>query len=646
MSKRKIIAAIMAYPESEYQQRTLDGLCSACSLYGYDLAVFTMLVLSGHFYKDYLEGERNIYELINFNEFDGVYIDAVSLIENNDHYLLDYIVEKARKNCTKPVISTDFKLDGYDCISNNDDASIAVITAHVLDVHKVDPKKVLFLTGSKGNDVAMHRLKGITEEYAKRGLTLEEEQIVWGDFWYSGGHDLADRIISGETERPQAVICASDHMAMGLIRALMKAGIDVPGDIIVTGYDSTTEGILDNVSLTSYIPDTGITVHKAISRLVEQIEPGRELLPPAHFDTGLCVSASCGCGENIMVTKERIRSQLITTHRDYTDPDFLDKADLAMLLDSYDFERYTGTRGVESGIREIYGTDWLIRPYKNMWLCLCPDWLNTDKKQLHGYPPKMNIAIHTVPTPSFQIDDIQHYTVRNDHLFDTSLMLPALKEEHDPSVFYFTPIHFSTETLGYCVVQCDIHQKKKPGIVFHNWARNVNNALELIRSRNMLESLAVRDEMTGLMNRRGMDFALRRLYSTPNASALLAIVIDLDGLKKINDEYGHNEGDFAIKAVARMAERIALPGEFCIRAGGDEFYIIGCDIYDDELLNLRVKKFHQLLSDYAAEFDKPYDIYASVGYAMGNISDGIDNVISTADERMYSEKTKNKRQRI
>ena len=92
----KRIGFVMAYPESMYQQMMLDAACSVCETYGYDLVVWTMLVQTCHYFKDYLEGELNIYELMNFDKVDAVVVNTISLTENGDFYLVDNICEKIR----------------------------------------------------------------------------------------------------------------------------------------------------------------------------------------------------------------------------------------------------------------------------------------------------------------------------------------------------------------------------------------------------------------------------------------------------------------------------------------------------------------------------------------------------------------------
>ena len=63
--------------------------------------------------------------------------------------------------------------------------------------------------------------------------------MYYGNFWNDSGEELARRYLSGEIPRPQAVICTNDFMAFGLCDGLSEAGVDIPGELTVTGYDLT-----------------------------------------------------------------------------------------------------------------------------------------------------------------------------------------------------------------------------------------------------------------------------------------------------------------------------------------------------------------------------------------------------------------------
>ena len=123
---------------------------------------------------------------------------------------------------------------------------------------------------------------------------------------------------------------------------------------------------------------------------------------------------------------------------------------------------------------------------------------------------------------------------------------------------------------------------------------------------------------------------------------LFVAVIDMNGLKKINDTYGHSEGDYSITTLSTAIKQSALPGEICVRAGGDEFYIIGIGDYDDATMSARAESIRAALQELHTKAKKDYALTASIGMVTETIdmNTNIDAAINRADEKMYNEKMK------
>ncbi len=153
--------------------------------------------------------------------------------------------------------------------------------------------------------------------------------------------------------------------------------------------------------------------------------------------------------------------------------------------------------------------------------------------------------------------------------------------------------------------------------------------------------------MTGAYNRRGMKLMFDDLSSNANSDdSIMALVIDMDRLKAINDTYGHENGDFGINAVCKAAMSITYEKEICVRAGGDEFYVIGIGEYSPEDVNQRIVLFEDKLTEINRKHNKPYLISASIGSACIPLIGGVDltRIIKIADAKMYENKVRKKAQ--
>ncbi len=641
--KRKIIAVLAIYLENSYQTRVLDGIFSQCSRYGYDVAVFAPLVQSIHSDKPYLRGEWNIYSLVNFDKFDGVIVTALPIHANGNAPIYQELVELVRKKCRKKVVSIDLPFDGSETAYTNDRKAFYEIAEHVYDVHRC--KNVYFLNGFPDQDVCKERLAGYRDFLEERGLEFDENKVFPGDFWYDSGEQLAERIYTGQLEIPDAVICASDHMAIGLMNKLIQHGISVPGQVVVTGYDSTKESVINTTTLTTYEPGSTATAEEAVNLLHAVIDPDEPQLEAADaISKNLRIGDSCGCRPDMAYINRRIHRSLYNVNSYIRATQKDPSVDISDLLDSYLFERLVSVSGPGQCLHEIYRSTRMLHPYRDFYMCLRPDWMDTEESWKKGYPDRMNLVIH-----SEAATDTEEYPgacfTRNDQegerSFYTEEMLPEMFEEREePLAFYFSPVHFEEELFGYAVMTAQLTQERKLDYFYHNWLRNINSALEMTRVRTRIEAKSEIDAMTGLYNRRAMQNKIQGMKQFGKGKVLLALVADLDRLKFINDTYGHHEGDYAIGAVARVLSQCTTSNEICVRSGGDEFILLGVDEYTEESVDRKVAHMEELLSAAGRQGSKSYDISASIGYCLARLRDdtNIDMLIEVADQRMYDVK--------
>lgn len=632
---RKVIGLITAFPESISVQRIFSGIFSQCQKYGYDVAVFSSLELTCNAQKNLMEGELYIYHLINYDRLDAVIVDTASLRNGGVTKVADKILEDLRTKCKKPVISLGETLGDYPCFCVSDRALFREISQHIFDIHQC--KNVYFLTGSENNPVSEDRLNGYLDYLSEKGLPADEKKIFYGDFWYSGGKALAERIVSGELEKPDGIICASDHMAIGLVNHLVENGFKVPKDIVVTGFDATEEAAINSIAISTFTPDSEKTMVEAVNEIRRQIDPDKELFPYVptskdHFRVG----GSCGCPYEHEYIAKMFKNSLYYTHHDYSKE--VESFDIGTLIESNMLEYLCDTSSLNDYLVEIIKLIYLIRPYSEFFLCMDQNWLNADLCCATGYPKQMDAIIY--------MNREKNTAYYPNHVFDTKLMLPELgNEEREPSVFYFMPVHFLEKTMGYAVLIRPISTPHYVNCVVRKWLKNINCSLEIFRTRNRLHSLSTKDGMTGVYNRRGMELMLDEMMAKANPKdSMLALVIDMDNLKQLNDTYGHLDGDFGIKAICNAVGCITKEKELCVRAGGDEFYVIGIGEYTLQEAAKRIASFEKALEEINQKSGKPYQLSASIGSACIPLSSGMNTmgIIKIADAKMYENKVQKK----
>lgn len=109
------------------------------------------------------------------------------------------------------------------------------------------------------------------------------------------------------------------------------------------------------------------------------------------------------------------------------------------------------------------------------------------------------------------------------------------------------------------------------------------SALDLARAESAIEQLATVDPLTGLLNRRGFQHEMHYVRAVARRLKLpvFAVFVDVGGLKRMNDEYGHAAGDALLTSVARALGRSARETDLACRWGGDEFLLVGVGVRPD-----------------------------------------------------------------
>jgi diguanylate cyclase (GGDEF)-like protein len=163
-------------------------------------------------------------------------------------------------------------------------------------------------------------------------------------------------------------------------------------------------------------------------------------------------------------------------------------------------------------------------------------------------------------------------------------------------------------------------------------ARNETNALYL---------QATHDSLTGLANRNLFFDRLRNRVSTGRRQIepLGILVIDMDGLKRVNDTYGHRAGDAALREMALRISRIPRRSDLVARLGGDEFGVILDDISDRNVLLSIVERI-SLETDQPFRFEgRTLELTASIGAArFPEDGNNVDALLEAADRSMYQMK--------
>ena len=225
-------------------------------------------------------------------------------------------------------------------------------------------------------------------------------------------------------------------------------------------------------------------------------------------------------------------------------------------------------------------------------------------------------------------------------------LLPKEFLEDEPMNYFFAVLHHGAHCFGYVAI--NFKEIRTYMRTFQAWLNNVSNSLENVRIHSKLnrlvyklEDMSIRDELTGLYNRRVLE-TLGKTYlqlSIEAQSKLMVFIADMDKLKYINDTFGHFYGDVALKVIAVALQKAADDDEICIRLGGDEFMVVGMD-YDNEKMKNFLTRFVDELNRFNAMQQHDVRVFISYGYYIitPDQETTIENCMRVADTLMYQQK--------
>lgn len=649
------IAVIIAGIDQSYQAAILKGIASSAVKCNMHISVFVSFsgtmgdskqqsddfnTLSGTMSNPKHDtGEFNIFNLPDLSFFDGAI-----LLTNTIGYqpVINDILEKI-KAADIPAVSIDYDIPYLYHIGIDNKIAMRRITEHLIDVHKFSRFK--YISGPKDNPESADRLSAFLEVLREHDITIDDDSLFYGDFRAPSGKAAIDYFLTQDEKLPDAIICANDVMAASAINKLVEFGYSVPKDIAVTGFDNTYSHHNYQVELTSVdrpLVFSGQLACEMLDNHFNELTFNRSIVlsAGAHF------TESCGCMENAHLDISEFRSLNYRNYMKYEHSmSFMSSINRlnCSLLSCNTLEAYVDT--LKSFVAEM--------DPEEFYLCLCDNWDSESAIDDNSRGISESDDIQTDYTDRFIVavaykrgkfyDDTKIVSKKN--------LLPETDGSIETGLYYYIPMHFGKRCLGY---MC-IHNSPLPlnNSMFETLCISLSNSIENLRKVVCLEFavsklriLYTMDTFCDIYNRNGFVQASGAIYEdcVKNKKNIMLMFIDLDGLKGINDTYGHDVGDCAICNIADILRDSCTNGEVFCRFGGDEFIVFASESTDEdaERLTAKIQANVKAINDRKCN---PYELSASTGYVISvpNPGDDIFRFVTEADKKMYVEKRKKKR---
>ncbi|MCX7748677.1 MAG: GGDEF domain-containing protein [Clostridia bacterium] len=192
-----------------------------------------------------------------------------------------------------PMVSVAGTIQGTTNILMDNKHGTMEMAEHLIEKHHC--RKIAFVKGPENHDEADKRFLGYKEALEKYSIPYDENLVIPGEFTWEGGVEAAKVILEHRKLDIDAIVCADDETALGVLAVLKEKGINVPYDIALTGFDDTDEAASCTPSLTTVkqrLSEQGkMAVRICFDIIQGKLRGGKDVYLPVS----LAIRQSCGC---------------------------------------------------------------------------------------------------------------------------------------------------------------------------------------------------------------------------------------------------------------------------------------------------------------------------------------------------------------
>lgn len=660
--RRLRVALFVSEFEDPYTDSLCKGAVKAAKEKDYDLYIFPAKFLDtkrSPTLDNYAYQNNCLFDFILDNNIDVA-------IVNTGNIAADLSAAEKRQFLQKisvPVVLISDTLEEYSCVNFDNCPGMISGIEHLIKKH--NKRKFGYVSGPKTNTDAMERYSIFEQSMRKNNIPPEQYKIVEGNFSYNCT-DVIERLLD-EYPDMDALVCANDMMCYGAYQVLETRNIKIGEDIAVLGFDDAPYSGEMQPGLSTVKADPALLGYEAVY-LCEGALKGE--IQEALVDTTFVVRESCGCERNaeeadhrdaisIKAHLDALNHTLVSISRNILDYEEENYKIYFMILNSlcstnvHSVYLYT----FEEEIEYKRGQEWKV-----------PEYVQLRAYYKEPYRRKPNIIYQPMPLYYYPVDpqDIIEIDASQQRIPFGQIFANKYSKCSEAVIKIVTMLYAGESQYGFLVWEIDedyfsyigqltyqIANALKTNRLLYKksqMAAALEESLQQIEEKNsILEEISKIDELTQIYNRRGfLDNMKRNVIAKENKGrAAVAIYADMNNLKLVNDQFGHEEGDYSLCAIGRILHDAvhSIDGKGAVgRIGGDEFCAYLITDIDNVEAQIR-QQIDEITENLNCNNDKPYYVSMSVGVKHFRCSEDV-NVsfeLEQADAQLYIYKQKKRK---
>lgn len=612
----KVIAFVHARFSSDDQQELVKNIARKSKEYACKVVFFSTLT---NFYEEDMDsGEIRIYDTIPIEKFDAIVFMAETFKSEEGQAAF---IQRATA-AGVPVIAVDHYVPGCINISFDYIEAFRKIVKHMVEFHGY--RNINFMAGIPDNSFSEERIRVFKEVLADNNIPLKTNSVYYGYFWEVPTEKAMQKMLEEDNNLPEAIICANDTMALTVCDFLIKRGIRVPEDVAVSGFDGLEAGRYHQPQLLTSVYDINVFADALFGLITGEacVAGEKKVLVSAYGQVQ--IGGSCGCAG---IAGIDAAAKIIQIKSDMNEQmEYL--INLGRMV-----AKYSESEGMDI-VQKAIPEQLKDMNYFDFWFCsekrlLMVDFPNalatnrTDSSIYHAicYSNKgKEVEISSVECVSKEhlVPDIEKH-LDSEH----PLLVVTVPNQDDPNAY--AVISIDTERFWYTAYS---------SFIFH-----LRFLLDMQRSQKRLLTMYRTDLLTGVLNRNGFYVMMERVLEYSELKDLTVLSIDMCDFKQINDNFGHAEGDEALKEVGRILRESITYRDIVARIGGDEFLIVLFRENQKQRTEEIIASINKKAEAFNEKNEKNYKLIFSIGVCseeLGNHS--LDYFLRKADQKMYEHK--------
>ena len=591
--------------------------------------------------EDINPAETYVFDIMPYEELDCVIIMDEKI---KSHSVANRIIDRAKENKV-PVVVVDGSYEGTTSIKIDYEQGFEKIVRHVIEEHHV--KHPHMMAGLPDNFFSDQRIEIFKRVIAENGIPYDESMLSYGHFWADPTRDAMREILKRD-ELPDAIICANDIMALNVCDMLITAGKKVPEDVIVSGFDGMDEGLISTPKLSTVSCDI-VQLADATGNTVLRLING-EAVENAFIIPDLQTNESCGCPTRTMPPQTMLTRLNSSFYRLQDDARIMSSISSRMEICTNPWDMAASIHCHQTKNCLVVVDRNCFHPEKNYFLVPVETLGARDLHMIDEADYAEEHRFEHLPLQKELFYDERINTRESVLSGNYRARIIELTSSEYPLIF--NALDYMNRPIGfncYFFQNYTITNYARAATVTNAISTGVGGYINLTHQRYLLEKMDdmyKHDALTGLYNRVGFLLALHKTRENEDYAdqPITVIMSDLDGLKYINDNFGHAEGDHAISTVADALKRSCPPHALCARYGGDEVFAVIPGECDPAAI---IRKVDNALVKFNKNSDLAYKVETSSGFFTATHSKDFDitKALRNADEKMYQVKNKKRKQR-